>query len=911
VGNRGSFREAMTTLTSRLDSPFLRALRDIVGAARLPPTTLEQLVQQQLVHGGVLDTLVLELGVATEAEVTRALAVANDTAPVDGAVLAAPKDDAVRRLPARMATAMGLLPLFVDEDGGQATLHVACASPVDDALCAELASLLPLRVVAHAVPEVRLRVGLHRAFGAPLSGRFVALRRLLDGAATNGRAAGTDSATGDATGDAAGATVGDARVHGASATAGSPAARPPQADDHGGDAATWDLVEALANLAAQDGREGIARVAVAYARRFLPFAALFGVRDGTLFGWRRSGLAEGALFPAQPLRLPAGVLLAPVLSSAAPFLGRVPVSPANDAFLGWLGRPRPRTALVLPVSVGGRVVAALWADGGPRERAAAELGELVAFGARLGSAFEALLRQRQRQHPSLFPTPSSSSPPTPATAMAPPSAQALPPRPSATTAPLPVGDDGGQPGVDDNATTPVAPAEPATASLLAPPRVVRTSTLDGTSPFARRLTSAAPLVAEDGVEAGLLLARPLPTRGPTARVDVVDIPVPALFRLDDDAAPDAWQAALRRTIASDLAGDAVDDSDPWWPVDREAPAATAATAATTTKATASPLAGLFDGVDRTSPTASTPGSLPASAPLSVPPALAARAPTAVALVERLFGDDEGDVATAAQALYARGAAALPALTERFPGRLRINPLDGSPAGAAVGDWGPLLGVLARLGRPGLEAALEHLESRQAPHRCAAVALFVAVPDVRAVDVLLPRLYDADARVRALAVEAIAPWSGHKRFERLLARLRERVLTERMVATESRRRAVELLGVFRDVGAVPLLIEQLRGPLGAAASLSLRAITLQDHGPQARPWRRWWGSAKKRSRVDWLIAALDSDDAALRRMACEDLRGAVGADFGYRPDGDAAERARAAQEWQHWWMAEQKTLTEAR
>jgi len=47
------------------------------------------------------------------------------------------------------------------------------------------------------------------------------------------------------------------------------------------------------------------------------------------------------------------------------------------------------------------------------------------------------------------------------------------------------------------------------------------------------------------------------------------------------------------------------------------------------------------------------------------------------------------------------------------------------------------------------------------------------------------------------------------------------------------------------------------------------------------------------------------------MACEDLRGAVGADFGYRPDGDAAERARAAQEWQHWWMAEQKTLTEAR
>jgi hypothetical protein len=279
-----------------------------------------------------------------------------------------------------------------------------------------------------------------------------------------------------------------------------------------------------------------------------------------------------------------------------------------------------------------------------------------------------------------------------------------------------------------------------------------------------------------------------------------------------------------------------------------------------------------------------------------------------ALVEQLFEDDDERVARAVRELVGRGGAVVDAVAERFPGRLRVDPFDpahGSPGAAEVG---PLVDVLAQLGRAGLDAALPYVESRHPAHRFAAVLLFALSPDVRALDLLRARLHDAEPRIRALAVEAVQPFLAHPRFEGLLFDLRERATSDRL-PTAIRRRSVELLGVFRDVGAVPLLVRLLDGPLADTARHSLRTITLVDLGARPRAWEKWWARARKRSRVDWLLDALAADELALRREAHRELAAFAGDDFGYRPDAEKRARARAIEVWRQWWAEEQKHADE--
>ena len=85
-----------------------------------------------------------------------------------------------------------------------------------------------------------------------------------------------------------------------------------------------------------------------------------------------------------------------MIENPSPFLGKPPINDGNTVFFGWLGRRRPWTVLLVPIVVAGRTVGVLYADGGVRSRDFESLSDLVAFGARIGPAFEALLRARHR-----------------------------------------------------------------------------------------------------------------------------------------------------------------------------------------------------------------------------------------------------------------------------------------------------------------------------------------------------------------------------------------------------------------------------------------------------------------------------------------------------------------------------------
>lgn len=936
-------------MVQRLDTAFSRALLDGKAGIVVDAAVLEQTLQQQLLHGGTLDTLLLELGLLDEAQVQQALSAAWGTQPVDVASFEDPDPAASKLLPERMAVALGTAPLYQD---GHNVLHVGVRSPFDKGLVDEVAALIRVKVTAHVVPEVRVWQALHKAYGTPLDERFLALLRTL---------APETSATST--------TLPPAPQKGSAAAAGDDAV------------VSWDLVEAMAHLAAQDSRDGIARVATSFARRFLPFAAVFGVRADSCVGWHRQGPAEGALFSSRPFGITPDCVLHPLLAGAqaspSPYLGKPPLNEANAAFFGWLGRRRPKSILLVPIVVARRPVACLFADGGIRPRDPRELGELTAFGARLGPAFEALLRQRHRQHPSLFPQPASTTPGDPGETDASDAivgsrdthagqGAAIPPpldavqMPQTTTSELPSAMPGPMPLVpappassSSMSSSPPTPALGSRAALEAPePR------RDGTSPFARTYVKPPPAPSidarsepspddDDVTSTPIVLSgigTPLLDERLAARLHGADgrrgeqrDRKSTLFAVDDTLAPAVWQGALAQTVEQGLQGgsvtdkerilagraaDALDEDGSWEDVvydpthakDLEAAAPQAARAdrvdLSFPELSSSTLAGLYgeeddgddDDDDKERATAgATTTTTTRDPPLST---LSHKD-----LVELLFAGDDDLVGRASRELVSRGLACVPALSERFPGRLRVDPFDAGENVRSADRTGPLVDVLARLGPDGLDAAIPHVDSRYPAHRFAAVLLFSLTPDVRAIDLLRARLHDQEPRIRELAAEALMPFLAHPRFEALLVHLRERTSTStKPYPVEARRRAVQLLGQFRDVGAVPLLIALLGqhpegGELAEDTRRALRNIALADFGNRPKGWEKWWARAKKRSRLDWLIDALASEELELRQDAHRELASLAGDDFGYRPDADKRSRQRAIEVWQQWWTEE--------
>lgn len=876
---------------SRVDSALTRVLLD---TGSVDARALEEAAQQQGVHGGALDTILLEQGVIDERRLSELIAEANRTPMVPLERVLLPDSAAVSALPERMARAMRLCPLFTDELG----LHIASATPVDRGLVDELAALVELCIVVHAVPELRLQQALAAAYGGDLDERFAAL--LTD-------------------------------------VGGLPHDKAPVAGDDVSAAASWDLVEALAHLAAADTRDAIAGVACAYARKFLPFASVVGLRGSQVIGWYRSGPAEGVQFANRPFAIPEDSALFHALQTKGPSLGKPALAPGNAALFGWLGRRRPRSVLIVPVTIADRVVAALIADGGIRARDYAQLADLVAFAARLAPAFERVIRQRKTTTPprdaALVPAP----PPLP-----PPAADFF----EETTARMPVvartldettgeGEElasvslsapSSAPSSASSAPPPAPPPPPAPtpppqaprpitltampAVQLAPPSVERAA--DGTSPFARNYVAqrtsppeptaepTAPMVLESLASPAIEAMLPA-----AARAAAVAAVAASFSELSDHRAADAWRGALHETVArGHQGGDSArddqarlfHDEDGWEEIRYDAPAATAPSGAPAIAAPGTQHL-VAETLERLSPGAQDDN-------VEV---IEAEPPSPVELlVDTLEALDQPTVEFAQRQLIRLGRDAVPALAQRFPGRLRVDPFDPGENVRRADELGPLIAVLEQLGAAGLEAATPHLDSRYPAHRFAAALLFALNPDVRGIDLLRARLHDTEPRIRALATEALVPFIAHPRFETVLLHLRERLGSSLL---DARRRAVQLLGAFRDVGAVPLLIAALEGrdraELADDLRLALRAVTLRDLGVRARGWERWWAKARKKSRVDWLLDGLDSEDRELRSIASLELTALSGDDFGYRPDADRRARQRAAAAFARWWLDEQR------
>lgn len=124
--------------------------------------------------------------------------------------------------------------------------------------------------------------------------------------------------------------------------------------------------------------------------------ALLSHQEERLVGWHTGG-AGVTLARVRRLSLP---LYAPSIFSAlrvnaAPYIGIVPAQPANQELLAALGGRAPKIAAAVPVMLKGRMVAVIYADGGPDASHLLDLKQFQDAANKLSLSLEILLLRKK------------------------------------------------------------------------------------------------------------------------------------------------------------------------------------------------------------------------------------------------------------------------------------------------------------------------------------------------------------------------------------------------------------------------------------------------------------------------------------------------------------------------------------
>lgn len=270
---------------------------------------------------------------------------------------------------------------------------------------------------------------------------------------------------------------------------------------------------------------------------------------------------------------------------------------------------------------------------------------------------------------------------------------------------------------------------------------------------------------------------------------------------------------------------------------------------------------------------------------------------------------EGQAEDAMNEAVERAPEALAALVRRFPGRLRIDRLavTGRPLRAA--QYGGLPELVVRLGAVASELLIEKMSAPQRDVRFYATVCATELRPRNAVFALAERLFDQDFGVRACAIEALAGYPL-KELGHALVRARRAVHSNDPEIVGAATAAIRELG---DIEAIPDLIAAIeRGDrAGEHARKTLVALTAQDFGTSERKWRKWHEGARNRHRVEWLIDGLTHKEDLIRELAINDLRRLTGEYFGYHHDLPRKERESAADRWAAWWREQgQRRFTAA-
>jgi hypothetical protein len=142
----------------------------------VPVRKIEEALQRQVISGGEVDTVLLELDALPENQLNAYCAALHGMAPASRADVMQAPATALALLPAEVAREHLVVPLA--ESSG--TVDVAAAQPLPSPALQELGSLLGAEIRVRLVSTPRLLAGLAVHYGHPLSARMERLWRRLD-----------------------------------------------------------------------------------------------------------------------------------------------------------------------------------------------------------------------------------------------------------------------------------------------------------------------------------------------------------------------------------------------------------------------------------------------------------------------------------------------------------------------------------------------------------------------------------------------------------------------------------------------------------------------------------------------------------------------------------------------------------
>lgn len=354
---------------------------------------LEDALQAQVIFGGKLGTILIEMGFLSEQATADALR------QLLGFPCARPDDleeiprSVIDLVSHELAEKYKAVPMAVS--GRKLTL--AMADPKDLQAIDEIAFRTGHIVLPVLALEVRLYFALERYYGIKRPMRYIApptfVREALDQ---------VQGATGAGKGQPANEE--DEYLGVPIAEQMQAAAPPPRA------AAPAEVVEELEEieevadvtleqtarrLVTAGNRDDVADALIDHLGAHFARAALFMVVGGQVTGWRAVKDRQPIVAIDQfqlPLSEPS--VLRTAVESRSFFLGPVPQSGANLALTTILGKPAPTTAVLLPLSMLGRVVGVVYIDDPAADMAAAVAAVQAVVGKAL-LAFEMLILQNK------------------------------------------------------------------------------------------------------------------------------------------------------------------------------------------------------------------------------------------------------------------------------------------------------------------------------------------------------------------------------------------------------------------------------------------------------------------------------------------------------------------------------------
>jgi len=334
----------------------------------LTQAQLEEALQAQVIFGGKLGTVLIEMGLITENVLAEMLTqLLSITCAKPGQLQNIP-DNVINILTPELAEKHQAVPVSVS---GKKVV-MAMANPHDFKSVDELSFRTGYIIQPILALEVRLVFALEKYYGVKRTMRYIAPPKQVREELNQLQVETKESPKKFAEPEEDLGIPGSEHIYEKPrATAPEPVAVKEEViEELGDDDLIEELVDEEITLASTaealikiTDRNDVADAVINYLGAHYSRAALFMVVAGQVTGWRSS--KEGKPIPGfdqfqLPLSEPS--VLKTAVESKSFFLGPVPQSGANLALTTVLGKPAPKTALMMPLSMLGRVVGLVYVD---------------------------------------------------------------------------------------------------------------------------------------------------------------------------------------------------------------------------------------------------------------------------------------------------------------------------------------------------------------------------------------------------------------------------------------------------------------------------------------------------------------------------------------------------------------------